>query len=114
MLDLLWTAGCAVVGYKLGGRYLSTGTEQPVAQSTVGAAEIVLTHQTIRTHPFYRVYVVVNGASPQVWGGYRYAEALSVIGAWQKWLLEGGTLEGWYLANQTRAQEMALLERSLG
>jgi hypothetical protein len=110
MIEILM---CAVAGYKLGERYLCTSTEKPAWQTTVSGAEIVLTHQVWRAKPFYRVYIAANGATPMVWSGQQYVEAVSTVQAWHTWLSEGGTVEGWYLANEKRRQEVAMLNAAL-
>jgi hypothetical protein len=106
----------AMAGYKLGDKYLSGTRETPVWTGHLGG-DLSMPAMTImqvryRGKISYRLYVITNGNAVLVAVAQHYPEIVAAVQTWDRYLDEGGTVEGWLVHNQHRVREMDRLEAS--
>ena len=89
----------ALIGYRLGDKYLTPSTETPLWTGHLGgdlsAPAMMLTRVRHRGRVFYRVIVIMHGNAVEVSAGPEYAQAVAALQMWDGYLRAGGTVEEW-------------------
>lgn len=106
----------ALIGHKLGERYLSNARETPVwtghIGGDIGKPAVSLCKIRWRGRMHYRLYVVTEGEAALVGESYSYPVMLGSLQVWKKYLDKGGTVAKWRMRNVQRARELRELEES--
>jgi hypothetical protein len=110
-------AGGAIVGGKLGEKYLSPSGEVPVWNGALShdpdAPALVLTQMRREGKKWYRLYAVTGEQTMKVAVCRSYPQAVGRVRQWQSYIENGGTIMAWVTQNEKRAQECDALEATV-
>jgi hypothetical protein len=110
----LFTIAGAVIGAQLGRKYLSGFEERPVTTMHVGddtsKPALSISRCFWRGKTFYRLYLIESGTATCVGETPHYADVLALIQRWERYLLDGGTVQAWRSHHTQREAEVDDLE----
>jgi len=111
-LDGMLIGGGAVLGANLVADYLTPASETSIWSGAVDNAVMSASRVTYRGRSFLRLYVVADGRWATVGACWQYPEMIALIQTWERYLLNGGTVQAWLANNTYQASKVAALEQS--